>query len=395
MTGKEVYAASNVISEVIGKGAYLNIALKNAPEKAVRMLVYGVMEKYYLLNYIADELCDKLKNNLRPYMLVGLYCVVNKVAPLPVIVKTVTEALSEGGKGAVKGFFTAVLSKADRAEYSLPAPGKKGYEEVRFNLPSWLVGMYKKEYPDSYEQIIDNSEKHRVHVVAYCDEKEVLNADPAAEKTPAGYFVRNGEEMGELFSAGKITYMSLGSAFVCEAAGEVKGKRLLDCCAAPGGKAVYLAKKGAYVTACDVYPHRLELIRSYAKRINADVAVIEQDGTEKREDFLNAFDAVLCDVPCSGLGVIDKKRDIVINRTYEDILALSELQKKILNNCSAYVKKGGVLVYSTCTVFSKENGDVTKDFLNEHNDFTKEEERQYLPDGKGMEGFYVCRMRRN
>ena len=100
-------------------------------------------------------------------------------------------------------------------------------------------------------------------------------------------------------------------------------------------------------------------------------------------------------MPCSGLGVIDKKRDIVINRTYEDILALSELQKKILNNCSAYVKKGGALVYSTCTVFSKENGDVTAGFLKEHSDFIKEEERQYLPDGKGMEGFYVCRMRRN
>ena len=395
MTGKEVYAASCVISEVTGKGAYLNIALKKTPEKAVLMLVYGVMEKYYLLNYIADELCDKLKKNLRPYMLVGLYCVINKVAPLPVIVKTVTEALSEGGKGAVKGFFTAVLSKADRAEYSLPAPGKKGYEEIRFNLPSWLVGMYKKEYPDSYEEIIDNSVKHRVHIVAFCDEKEVLNADPSAEKTKTGYFVKNGEKLGKLFGQGKITYMSPGSALVCEAAGDVKGKKTLDCCAAPGGKSVYLAKKGAFVTACDVYSHRLELIRSYAERTSADVDVVEQDGTERNEDYSEAFDVVLCDVPCSGLGVIDKKRDIVINRTYEDILALSELQKKILYNCSAYVKKGGVLVYSTCTVFSKENGEVTAAFLKEHDDFIKEEERQYLPDGKGMEGFYVCRMRRN
>ncbi len=395
MTGKEVYAASCVISEVTGKGAYLNIALKKTPVKAVLMLVYGVMEKYYLLNYIADELCDKLKKNLRPYMLVGLYCVINKVAPLPVIVKTVTEALSEGGKGAVKGFFTAVLSKADRAEYSLPAPGKKGYEEIRFNLPSWLVGMYKKEYPDSYEEIIDNSVKHRVHIVAFCDEKEVLNADPSAEKTKTGYFVKNGEEFGKLFGQGKITYMSPGSALVCEAAGDVKGKKTLDCCAAPGGKSVYLAKKGAFVTACDVYSHRLELIRSYAERTSADVDVVEQDGTERNEDYSEAFDVVLCDVPCSGLGVIDKKRDIIINRTYEDILALSELQKKILYNCSAYVKKGGVLVYSTCTVFSKENGEVTAAFLKEHDDFVKEEERQYLPDGKGMEGFYVCRMRRN
>ncbi len=395
MTGKEIYDAASVLAEVTGKGAYLNIALKKAPGRGAHMLVYGVMEKYFLLNRIADELCDKIKNNLRPYMLVGLYCVVNKVAPFAVINKAVSDALTYGGKGAVKGFFTAVLTKADRAEYSLPAPGKKGYDEVRFNLPSWLVGMYKKEFPDSYAEIIDNSEKHRVHIIACCSEEEIRAADPYAEKTQTGYFVKNGETIGKLFEQGKATYMSLGSTLVCEAAGEVKSKKVLDCCAAPGGKSIYLAKKGGKVTSCDVYPHRLRLIEAYAKRMNTVVTVREQDATKKNSDFLSAFDTVLCDVPCSGLGVIDKKRDIVINRTYDDIIALSELQSEIINNCCDYVVKGGVLVYSTCTVFSLENERVVEKFLSGHKEFTLEEEHRYLPDGKGMEGFYVCRMRKN
>ena len=395
MTGKDFRAAASVVAQVTEKGAYVNIALGKAPAKAVRLLVYGVLEKYYSLGYICDTLCEKLKNNLRPYMLTALYCVLYTDMPFQAVTKVVCEGLAEGGKGAVKGFFTAVLAKADRAEYSLPAIGKKGYDEVRYNMPSWLIGMYKKEYPDRYGEIIENSEKHRTHIVSYCDEGEILAADPNAERTETGFFVKNGDEMSRLFADGKITYMSLGSTLVCRVAGDVKGKTLLDCCAAPGGKAVFFAKEGASVVACDVHDHRLRLIEQYARRMKVDLTVVKQDACVRNKEYENAFDVVCCDVPCSGLGVVDKKRDIVINRTYEDIVSLTVLQRDILENCCAYVKQGGVLLYSTCTLFSKENGDIVKGFVEKHTDFTIEEQKQYLPDGNGMEGFFVCRMRRN
>ena len=395
MTGKDVKVAASVLGKVIGEGTYLHIALKDVSEKGAHLLVYGVMEKYFTLNYIADALCDKLKNNLRPFMLIALYCVLYAKLPFAVAVKVVTDGLESAGKGAVKGFFTAVMAKADRAEYSLPAPGKKGYDEVRYNLPSWLIGLYKKEYGEKYGEVIDDSQKHRTHVVVYCKEEEVLSADPNAEKTSEGYYVKNGKEINDLCACGKATYMSLGSALICKEGGSVAGKKVLDCCAAPGGKSVYFAKRGAFVTACDVYDHRVKLIDSYAKRMGVNVEAVLCDGTKRKDGYVDGFDLVLCDVPCSGLGVIDKKRDIVLNRTYEDILSLASLQAEILENCSAYVKRGGTLLYSTCTVFSKENGDVVDGFLTKHDDFVEETRVQYLPDGKGMEGFFVCRMRRN
>ncbi len=395
MTGKSIRVAADVIAEVTGKGTYLHLALNGVPDKAVHFLVNGVMEKYFALNYVTDCLCDKIKNNLRPFMIVALYCVIYTDTPLAVVTNVTSEALESAGKGAVKGFFTAVLARADRAEYSLPAPGKKGYDEVRYNLPSWLIGMYKKDYPETYGEIIDNSEKHRTHIVPFCEEREVFSCDPDAEKTETGYFIKNGKGFSELFAEGKITYMSLGSTFVCKAAGDVKGKSVLDSCSAPGGKAVFFASEGAMVTACDLHAHRLKLIESYVKRTRKEIDVVMQDATKRRKEWEGRFDVVLCDVPCSGLGVIDKKRDIVLSRTYDDIVALAGVQKEILSNCAAYVKKGGILLYSTCTVFSKENGEIVDGFLKENGDFRKEFQQQYLPDGKGMEGFFVCRMRKD
>ena len=129
----------------------------------------------------------------------------------------------------------------------------------------------------------------------------------------------------------------------------------------------------------------------------------KQDATSTVYKWQNSFDAVLADVPCSGLGVVGKKRDIVFNRTYDDIKRLSEIQLKILNNVSKYVKDGGVLVYATCTIFNMENGAVVDAFLEKHDEFTLEKidcdvenegKIQLLPDGKGTEGFYICRMRK-
>ncbi|MGN1042809.1 MAG: SAM-dependent methyltransferase, partial [Christensenellales bacterium] len=180
--------------------------------------------------------------------------------------------------------------------------------------------------------------------------------------------------------------------------------KVLDVCAAPGGKSVYMAIKGLDVTSCDLYPHRVELINAYAKRMRVNLDARIADATELCPEYIDSFDAVLADVPCSGLGVLNRRKDVVINRTYDDIKALSVLQRKILDNVSRYVVKGGVLVYSTCTVFRMENDDVIEDFLSKHKDFSlsridlpydNEGSIQFLPDGKGMEGFFICHLVRN
>ena len=189
------------------------------------------------------------------------------------------------------------------------------------------------------------------------------------------------------------------------------GQKVLDCCAAPGGKsfaaAIAIKEKGAIVS-CDIYPHKVELIQKGAKRLGIHILTAsQQDATVFCPRWQDAFDVVIADVPCSGLGIIRKKPDI----RYKDLSTIAELpalQEKILNNAACYVKPGGLLLYSTCTLTQAENEGMVESFLHAHPDYTTEP----LPLGapfpqneSGMltlvpgeydtDGFFICRLRRN
>lgn len=406
MKGTDFRTAYDYLIRVFREEGYLHIVMKENSNKRVKRLVFGVVEKYYELDYIVTALAKNgVKNNVKPMLYLGAYSLLYMDTPVGVVLNETAEALEEIGKGAMKNFAFAILSKITKKEYELPKKSDKRYVEVKYNLPSWVVGMYKKDYPNTFEEIIGAKEYPLVHIRLNKNitAEELVRADKNAVKTMTGYFVRMNKEIELLAFLGKITYMSFGSTLVAESMEVGKRDTVLDVCAAPGGKSVYMAQKGGSVTACDVHDHRVELIRSYAERMKTPVTVYKQDGTETVHKWIGQFDKVLVDAPCSGFGVIGKKRDVVFNRTYEDVKNLSELQGKILDNASKYVKRGGVLTYSTCTVFSMENGDVIKNFLESHREFQKEKinlpyendgEIQFLPDGKGMEGFYVCRMRK-
>ena len=151
------------------------------------------------------------------------------------------------------------------------------------------------------------------------------------------------------------------------------GGRLLDMCAAPGGKSVLLSKKFASVTACELHPHRVELIKSYCERMGVvNVTPVCADGTLFNSEYEGAYDVVLVDAPCSGTGVINENPDIKLNRKEEDIPSLMRTQAALLDNASRYVKTGGRLYYSTCSILPQENDTAAHDFLASHPGFVSE-----------------------
>ena len=188
------------------------------------------------------------------------------------------------------------------------------------------------------------------------------------------------------------------------------GQHVLDCCAAPGGKSfgAMIAMQGqGSVVSCDIHPHKIELLQKGAQRLGfANITAKEQDATAFVPAWEQAFDTVIADVPCSGLGIIRKKPDI----RYKDLSVVAELpplQKQIIHNTARYVKPGGLLLYSTCTLVQAENEDVVADFLRTHPDFTTEPLPLPAPFPKnesGMlalvpgeydtDGFFICRLRR-
>lgn len=402
------FDAYEILRKVYKEGTYLQEEMKSVTNKRVAKLVYGVLDKHYELEYVVDQLADKgVKNSAKPLLYEGIYALKELGTPKNVVINEINQTLDALGKTAMKGFFAAIINRINDGEYPLPKKSDRRYVEVKYNMPSFLVGLYKKDYPDRYEEILYARKNDRVHVRIgnKGTEEELLAADPTAERTEVGFFVKNNKEVSLLNFFGKVTYMSYTSALAAESIVRVaaRGARTLDCCAAPGGKSVYLAEKGLSVLACDLHPHRVDLINAYAKRMGAEVETTVFDATVRNPSWVDRFDVVYVDAPCSGMGVIGRRKDVVFNKTYDDILALSALQRQILDNVSCYVKKGGFLVYSTCTVFSLENGKTVEAFLSSHDDFVlssipldRENDGmiQFLPDGK-TEGFFLCHLKRN
>ena len=204
-----------------------------------------------------------------------------------------------------------------------------------------------------------------------------------------------------------FTPQSLSSMLAAEyylaALGRPSG-RVLDVCAAPGGKAVYMSEKGAYdITACDKYPHRLSLTEKYAARMGASVCVEQNDATKLREAWRGRFDLVVCDVPCSGIGVLASRPDIARNRSAGGMAELPALQYAVLKTSAAYVAPGGALCYSTCTVLKEENEAVVERFLRdgEFALYTPKFPYGFVRDGvlktypqDGMDGFFAAAFQR-
>lgn len=212
------------------------------------------------------------------------------------------------------------------------------------------------------------------------------------------------------FREGLFYIQDPASRLAVEALDPRPGMRVLDCCAAPGGKSFACAVRmegGGEVVSCDLHPHKKKLIRAGADRLGlCNIAPMTADGKLFRPEWENSFDRVLVDAPCSGLGVIRKKPDI----RYKDPISLAglpEVQRAILDNAARYVRPGGVLVYSTCTLLRRENEEVALSLLESHPQLKAEEFRlpEYVgnartgmitlwPHRQATDGFFICKMRR-
>ena len=179
---------------------------------------------------------------------------------------------------------------------------------------------------------------------------------------------------------------------------------ILDACAAPGGKSAYLAslaKNKLSLTCFELHEHRLELMNKTFARLGVKADTKQQDASEYLPEYFEKFDAVLLDVPCSGLGLVHEKPDIRYSKTEQDLETLVEIQRKILETCAKYVKPGGILVYATCTISKRENENQVLSFLDHHPEFRLESlpnsdacMLQLLPHVHGTDGFFAARLRK-
>ncbi len=400
------YDPYRVLTKIYAEGAHLKIALAETDLEELHRArtvktVYGVLENDGYLSLCIKTFAQKSpKQTVRILLKIALYFLIFLKKPRYMVTDTAVDLLKKMGKGGMAGFVNAFLRNFNEGKVLLPA-GDEGLS-VKYNFPLFAVKKLKIQYGERAEQImVARSQGLSVRFVR--GEEKYLGRPH--ENTPFKHlylfpnFVRD-----DGFFEGDYTFQSVGSVAICSVVEPCE--RLLDACAAPGGKSVLLSEKCAQVTACELHPHRVSLIESYVSRMGVkNVTAVMGDSAVFRPEWEEQFDGVLCDVPCSGLGTVAENPDLPLRKTEQAFEELQTTQLAILKNCARYVKKGGALYYSTCSILEEENDNVVRAFLKgsafeaEETDCPLAHEKmqygsQFLPDTAFGAGFYVAKLRK-
>ena len=418
-------AAYDVLFAVETEGAYSNIALndvikreKPQEEAFVRALVYGVLENQIYLDY---KLAFFVRSGLRkvdPQALILLRmgaCQIEFMDSVPDYAAVgesvrLAKKVCRGREGFVNGVLRSYQRSADKI--SLPdaerEPSK--YLSVRYSctedIADLWTGMFGAEEAERLLQEANHVPPLTVRVNRLKTDARQLRKKLEEEGFSAvsrlnGLALEvSGTGILSCHAAkeGLFSVQDISSMLMIEALGPEPEETVIDVCAAPGGKSLAAAERmgnTGRVISCDIYEHKLSLIRKTAERLG--ISVIEthiNDGTRFNPEYDGIADRVIADVPCSGLGVIRRKPELKLRITREDIGKLTEIQYSILENAARYLKRDGTLVYSTCTVSEPENGGVIRRFLEKNKNFFIQQEKQLLPHTDSSDGFYFCTLRR-
>ena len=409
MLSNPVYDPFLILTKIYSDGAHVKQAIADTYiEEQYRSrtvkIVYGVLENDIYFDFCIRRYAPKApKLAVRTILKISLYRLLFMEKKRYMVTDCAVDLCKKLGKSGVSGFVNAFLRRFDKAAVDAALPSGEEGEAIRASYPLFAYRMLKKEYGKRAEAIACARSKG---VSVRFEREEEKYAEKPCIKTPFAHnyifenFVRD-----EGFDEGNYTFQSVGSIAICEAVAPCE--KLLDCCAAPGGKSVLLSKKCKQVTSFELHAHRVELIRQYKTRMGVEnIQELQKDSSVYDEKYEQAFDAVLCDAPCSGYGTISENPDIKLFRKAEDFHSLAKTQSEILSTVSRYIKKGGALYYSTCSLFACENDERIREFIKQNPAFEvetlesplcyerKEYGLQFLPDTAFGAGFYIAKLRR-
>lgn len=379
---RERQYSNRLIRAALDKYDYLD----DRDKAFIKRLTEGTLERQRELDYYLDHFSSlpvkKMKPFIRCLLRMSVYQMLymNSV-PDSAVCNEACKLAAKHGFGPLRGFVNGILRNLSRNRDSLPLPDESTEPlkllSVRYSVPEWLVQLWLDEYGREITAAMLEGllELHPVSL-RFCgglspEETEKLVGEIAGrgatlKENPYLSCVRlleHGHHISELpgFAEGKWTVQDVSSALAVELAGIKETDFVMDVCAAPGGKSILAAEKAARVLSRDVSEEKTELIRENAVRMRAgNIEVQTWDATCFDETYAGKADVVLLDVPCSGLGVMGKKRDIGHRVSREGMESLQTLQREIARVCSRYLKPGGTLLYSTCTVNPEENEEMVR-----------------------------------
>ncbi len=395
---------------ILNDGSYTNITINNTilennfsdyEKKLYTKIVYGVVENKILLDYLIQPFIKgkRVKPYLKNALRVGVYGIDFLNTKDHFIVNNLVEEVKRNDyKGST--FLNAILRRYQISKRRNLPDDKLEYLSVKYSINLELVKLLYEQYPNKIEEILLNKD-HKYNT--YLINPLKISVDKLKKELEKyTYKIENNwilEVDGSLintnlFKTGCIMPQDRSSIEVGLVLNPQLNSSILDCCSAPGSKSMHLGmllNNTGKIVSGDIYQHKIDLINEAKKRLGITcVNTIIADATNY--DYNEKFDYILADVPCSGLGVIHHKPDLKYQMSLEKIESIKKIQNKIINNVINYLKPGGILVYSTCTINLDENERFIEKFLKDNQRFIKQEEIKYLPNDF-HDGFYICKLK--
>ena len=424
---------NNNYSNIAINKHFKNVNLNNQDRGLATELIYGVVENKYYLDYIIDKLskikCKKMNIYVKILLRMGIYQILllNSISDYAAVNETVSLVKKYDKRSS--GFVNAILRNVIRQKDTIGEVDLKDdkimYLATRYSYKPWMIKNWINNFSEEFtEDLLEaNSEKPSVYLrtntlkISRDSLIEKLKSEgincsivPNIDEAIRVENLKNIEN-NQLFKDGLFTIQDISSMMVGKVMNPKENSLVLDVCSAPGGKTTHLAtlmNNTGKVVSRDIFDHKLKLIQSTVDRLGlTNVEVQSFDASVLDKESIDKFDYVLADVPCSGLGIIRRKPEIKYKEKAE-LKDLPKIQKDILKNASKYVKVGGTLIYSTCTIQDNENIEVIKDFLDNNNNFKlvpinevkvdlDNQDNGYLkiyPNIHDIDGFFIAKLER-
>lgn len=415
------------LMDVETKQAYSNLSLNHhiisgKPDAPafVRELVYGVLENKIFLDYIIEQYIKtpihKMKASDLTVLRMGIYQLkyLDGVPDYAAVNESVDLAkrFCRGKEGFINGVLRSFLRAGKEVELPDRAKDEVKYLALKYSYEPWIVELWLEQFAVDFVEELLAAGNLTPDLVIRVNFLKTTRDDIKKRIIAKGFKAEDGllckEALhvegsgllgGKLYNSGMFSVQDESSMLAVNMLDPQPDETIMDVCAAPGGKTLAIAEKmknRGTVSAWDIYKRKLSIIDKEAKRLGVSIITTRSwDATRVDSSMVEKADRVLVDAPCSGLGVVRRKPEIKYKKRSSDIDELPRKQLAILSASSKYLKPGGILVYSTCTISPYENQQVVKDFLKKNPGFSKLEELQLLPNINNTDGFFICKMKKD
>lgn len=411
-------------SNIVINQYFKNLNLNYEQKGFITYIVYGVLSNINYLDYFIKKYSDigfsKISKKARVILEIAFFELIFMTSSCDYASVNEAVKLSKKYDNRAKGFINAILRKFTSDEINVQNAKKYDFSEIedinqfiqtKYSVSKYIADRLLSNYDKDFvcnllssmsktPKLFIRANRLKTDFADFKSKLDDMNIDyETVDEKNSIFSLKNFKDISEneLFKQGLFSIQDYASMLCVLTLSPKMGEKVLDICSAPGGKSIFMAElmnNSGSITSLDISSSKLKLLEGQTKRLGIDIINTGvNDASINKKEYEGIFDKIVCDVPCSGIGIIRRKPEIRY-KEFEDINQLIDIQKTILQNSSMYLKINGSIVYSTCTLGKEENFDIVDDFLKRNKNFELISQKEYFPNIDDTDGFFVAMMKK-